>query len=380
MIPVGSFISGPLMDKLGRRRLSALSGIPFICAWAAAAFATRPLHLYISRILAGLGAGFSTVCLVYCSELAHPSYRPMLLGLNSVFVSLGILVTCSLGVQVGWRLQAGIYLLLSLVTVVLHWPLPESPYWLRDTAAAEKALAWLYRRPHVYSAQLQALLTERGRRSILSADSTGINACLQPIVYKPLLLLVTLFLFQQLSGAYVIIFYALDVFKEIKVESENVSLVLFGAIRFLMAVVSLLSSRVVGRRPLLFISGAGMCVTCFSAFCLRHADLNPSAVGLCVLLYVCFGALGFLGIPWTLIGELFPVKVKGLASGFMITVAYVIMFCLVKSFPLLLKHMDIKYLFLIFSIDTFLAVMIVYFWLPETLGVSFSEIEKHFRR
>lgn len=83
-------MAGPLMDKYGRKKLSAISGIPFLIGWIVAGSASSIVHLYISRILIGLAAGFSTVCLVYCSEISHPIYRPMLLGLNSVFVSLGL--------------------------------------------------------------------------------------------------------------------------------------------------------------------------------------------------------------------------------------------------------------------------------------------------
>lgn len=175
------------------------------------------------------------------------------------------------------------------------------------------------------------------------------------------------------------IFYAVDIFRRTNVQYEDFLLVMFGAIRLIMSIVSLLLSRVFGRRPLLFVSGIGMCLSCLVAFALRHANSESPLVAYCVLLYVSFGALGFLGIPWTLTGELFPVRVKGAVSGLMITTAYIFMFAVVKVFPLLMENMDMKYIFLLFSSNVLMAVLVVFLWLPETFGVSFSEIEKHFQ-
>lgn len=288
-------------------------------------------------------------------------------------------MTCILGVSVPWRMQAYIYAVLSLITVLLHWPLPESPYWLQSYIDAKKSFSWIYPHETIYKEQLSMFQKEREHKQLI-ASSAGLRSCLEPVVYKPVLLLTSIFLFQQLSGAYVVIFYAIDIFREIKVRYEDFILILFGAIRFIMALVSLLLSRICGRRPLLFVSGAGMFLSCLISSLLLYMNENPILTSSFVLIYVCFGALGMLGIPWTLIGELFPVQVKGLISGFMITIAYVFMFCIVKLFPVLIVHIDFKVILVIFSVNSLIVLFIIYFWLPETLGVKLSEIETHFLR
>lgn len=275
-------------------------------------------------------------------------------------------------------MQAIAYCILSLITVLLHWPLPESPYWVKSYPKAQKALKWIYRRNTVYEEQLRSFQKEREHRT-QTTHSSGLKSFLEPTVYKPVLLLVSIFLFQQLSGAYVVIFYAVDIFRKIEAEYEDFVLITFGAIRFIMAITCLLLSRIYGRRQLLFVSGTGMSLSCLIAFFLRQIQGNSVIISACVLMYVCFGAIGFLSIPWTLIGELFPVKVKGLVSGCMITVAYIFMFTVVTIFPFLINQLDIKFIFVIFSANSVIALLIIYFLLPETLGINFSEIESYFQ-
>ncbi|KAJ8964230.1 hypothetical protein NQ314_005059 [Rhamnusium bicolor] len=325
--------------------------------------------------------GLSAVALVYVSEITHPKLRPMLLSFNSIFVTFGILLTCVLGLWFQWRTMAFIYFSIAVFSLFLIWFLPESPHWLvvfkNDTQGASKSLSWLY---------TNNLLFEQQFRKILETKNE--NHQLGELNEKT-----------QLSGAYVIIFYAVDLFREIGGHFQNgideyVALVLLGTIRFVMSMVSAFISKKVGRRPLMFISAIGMCVTSLIAGLYMYLTLIPKDVYdnlnitnditndniplYCVLGYVCFSSLGYLVIPWTLIGELLPVKVRGKLGGMLISVAYVLMFIVVKIFPYLLIVVSIQYLFYIMSVINLFGFAFLYFFLPETLGKTFNDIEKCF--
>lgn len=244
----------------------------------------------------------------------------------------------------------------------------------------------------------------------------------------PLSLLMTIFLFQQLSGTYPIIFYAVQIFQSIGGNfgaglNEDSATILLGIIRFVTSILTAGLSRSYGRRSLLIFSGVGMTLsgfatavyfqkTCvfksvfnktfvFSNFTtainnskmatelvvptsssLPHTsgeDDFSNIIGLaCILLFVTLSSVGFLIIPWTLVGEILPVSIRGTGGGFLVSYAYLLMFLMVKAFPFMLDLFHISVMFYFFSFTSFLNVVIVFLFLPETLGKSFEEIEKAF--
>ncbi|KAG4070083.1 hypothetical protein HA402_013743 [Bradysia odoriphaga] len=404
-LPIGSLIVGPLIDRFGRKPIAILTTIPFLISWILIATSKNVGTIYAARILAGMAAGLTTVALIYVSEITHPKIRPVLLCLNSVYVSLGILLTCVLGMFFGWRAIAGIYAAITIISGMLMFVLPESPRWLlvfrpNNFERTNKSLRWIYRRYDMYQQELEHLYQQpliKENAANVPSESAWYEIYLQPRVYKPLIILLLIFVFQQISGAYVIIFYAVNIFLEIGGNfgeglNEYGALVLLGSIRFIMSIATSIFSRKCGRRPLLFTSGIGMCICTLVAGLYmqikrelgsksNEAEVkgnNDIILLVAVLGYVTFSALGYLVIPWTLIGELFPTEVKGKLGGLIIGASYVFMFTIVRIFPFALDWLGIEGIFFIFSATSLAGVIFIYVFLPETFGKSLDEIERYF--
>ena len=66
-------------------------------------------------------------------------------------------------------------------------------------------------------------------------------------------------------------------------------------------------------------------------------------------LFSVFGA-GVGTIPWLLLGELCPSKVKGVASGVTVAVAFICIFAVVKLFPFGLKYLTPSGMYAFFAL------------------------------
>lgn len=208
---------------------------------------------------------------------------------------------------------------------------------------------------------------------------------MKPEMYKPSLILLAIFFFQQNSGSYVIIFYAVDIFGYLGIEykflDKYTAMVLLGFIRFIMAVIAMLISKKYGRRTLLILSGLGMGISLLiAALCMEFGKSETKIVTFAsVLLFVSFAALGWQIIPWSLTGELLPTKIRGIMGGITTSCAYLIMFVAVQTFPALLKEFEIKGALWLYSCVSFASTLFVWKYLPETFGKSLAEIEHFFK-
>lgn len=158
----------------------------------------------------------------------------------------------------------------------------------------------------------------------------------QPNVYRPFIVLVFLFFFQQITGIYAIIFYAVNLCMTIDTNhgsfDEYTAMLFINITRFVFIIINVMyvvhgmdggkkniplnvlstysCSKHYGRRSLLQLSGLGMSLAALlAALCLRF-DGNKVLILTFVLGYVAFGSLGIITIPWSLAFELLPTEVS----------------------------------------------------------------------
>ncbi|XP_054283863.1 facilitated trehalose transporter Tret1-like [Macrosteles quadrilineatus] len=406
---VGSLACGVPMDVYGRKATAIITCLPISLGWVLLAFTPNNVWIvYIARVLTGLGGGMTTVCLVYIGEICHQQFRPMLLSLNSAFVSLGIVVTNILGVYLHWRTVAFCSGMFSVATLLGIWLYcPESPQWIityqpDNLSEAKKSLDRLYTNKAFAQTEYNRLLDSHQARQVNKQPSSNfLKEVFKGQNLIPLLVLTTIFLFQQLCGSYPIFFYAVNLFESIGTSVDKYeALILLGVARLIISFVTAMASKKIGRRPLMIASGIGMTVSSvvvavfFSqrpyeglfAHAGNQTDLTTvtnadpySWVGAAsILIYVSMTAFGFLIIPWSLIGELLPMSIRGNGSGFIICFTHIIMFGAVKYFPHFLDVFKISGAFYFFCFISVSGTVFVYYFLPETLGKSFDDIGKHF--
>lgn len=76
-----------------------------------------------------------------------------------------------------------------------------------------------------------------GGKSLVGKVST------EPQVYKPLIILLFLFLFQQASGCYILIFYTINILRNLSLNfsrsvNENMALMMLGGLRLVVSVIA----------------------------------------------------------------------------------------------------------------------------------------------
>lgn len=154
------------------------------------------------------------------------------------------------------------------------------------------------------------------------------------------------FMMYQFSGVNTITFYAVEIFRDSGTElDKNTCTIILGALRFFFTIVACISLRRCGRRPLSFISTIGCGVTMLGLGTYMYYKSIWDEQGIpaqhtwipvaCIFTFIITCTLGFLVVPWVMIGELYPMKVRGIVGGMTTCMAHTFVFIVVKTYPLL---------------------------------------------
>ncbi|KAF7995710.1 hypothetical protein HCN44_006817 [Aphidius gifuensis] len=263
--------------------------------------------LYTGRFISGIGTGMANALYLYVTETAAPHQRAWLASSGPILVSLGVLVKF----------------------------LPESLAWLArhgHSNEAKKSLLWL-RGPGIsYENEYKELcgdasIERRKKNSKIKLKT----ALLLPNVWKPFLILIIFFGLQQLSGIYIILFYAVNVLKEFGADIDGyIGSIAIGLVRLVASIINAFLAGHFGRRPLACTSAIGMTISSILVLLMKYNNyflfIPKTLPIICIGCHVAFSMIRFLTLPWVLSSELYLLRFRGslgrLTTGYFFLLTY----------------------------------------------------------
>ena len=105
-------------------------------------------------------------------------------------------------------------------------------------------------------------------------------------------------------------------------------------------------------------------------------NINATLVLIAILLYVAAFAISLGPVMWTLISEVFPNKIKGIAISVVGFFNSLISFSVTQVFPWELSNLGPTITFAIYALLSFIAILFVYKFVIETKGKTLEEVEE----
>ncbi|XP_074187158.1 solute carrier family 2, facilitated glucose transporter member 8 isoform X2 [Rhinolophus sinicus] len=367
----GGVLGGWLVDRAGRKLSLLLCTVPFVTGFAVITAAQEMWMLLGGRLLTGLACGIaSLVAPVYISEIAYPEVRGLLGSCVQLMVVTGILLAYLAGWVLEWRWLAVLGCVPPTFMLLLMCCMPETPRFLLTQHKRQEAMA---------AAQFLWGSEQGWEEPAVGAEH------------------------QQLSGINAVMFYAETIFEEAKFKDSSLASVIVGTIQVLFTAVAALIMDRAGRRLLLVSSGVVMVfsASAFGAYFRltqggpsnsSHVDLlapvsmeptNASvelawlAVGSMCLFTAGF-AMGWGPIPWLLMSEIFPLHVKGVATGVCVLSNWLMAFLVTKEFSSLMEVLRPYGAFWLAAAFCTVSVLFTLFCIPETKGKTLEQITAHF--
>ncbi|CAG9861999.1 unnamed protein product [Phyllotreta striolata] len=387
--PLGSILSGLLAEYMGRKRAIQITALPLILGAMCFGLAQNINWLYAGRLITGIAAGMSPACYTYVGEISTSQNRGFMQTLGPICASFGILLTYTLGYVLHWTTVAYISISFAVFSTVVMQLVPESPsYLLKNDRQAEGFRVLLWLRGNNALAQREIDRFYENRKEAGCKETGFRDTYFGPQNVKPFLVLVGLFVFQEFSGIYTLLFYAVSFFEDSELSfNEYVASIIVGGIRFSMSIAIAYLINVYGRKVLCTASSVGMAATMSAvAVYVKYYEDHPGEAKLApyiplvgVILNVGFSMVGMLPVPWVMVGEMFPLNVRPIMSGIVVSIAQLLIFFCVKIYDNMKEALDFSGTLFVFVGASVLSAVYCTTILTETKNKTLEEIEAHFR-
>ncbi|MFI9383066.1 sugar porter family MFS transporter [Kutzneria sp. NPDC052558] len=387
---IGALLVIKLADSLGRRRTIIVAATVFALGTVGCTFAPSFEVLVAFRFIVGVAVGASSATVpTYLAELAPGKVRGMLSSLNQLMIVSGILIAYIvddiLADSANWRAMIAAAIIPAVILLVGMLRMPESPRWLLKNGREDEAR-------EVLSSTLQGQGVEAEFdeiKEIIRLDGQQAKGTLKDLTAKwarpALVVALILAVGQQFSGVNAVNTYAPIMFNNLGfgAAASLLAAVVLGIVKVLFTVGEMFVVDRWGRRPLLQVGGLLMAVTlivlglCVS-FIKDTGVIGPITLVL-LILFLAGYELGWGAVVWVMIGEVFPLRVRGIGTGTASVVLWAATFTITFVFPVMYTNLGLAGAAWIFAAVCIVLVLLVTRFVPETKGRTLEQIELELR-
>lgn len=378
---VGCLIAGRMADRYGRKPGLMLAALVFAISSVGMAMA-QSLNFFVAmRFAAGIGVGMASLLSpMYIAEISPAAVRGRNVAINQLTIVLGILITNLVNYQLAdqgpdaWRWMFGLGAIPSAIFLLGVFWLPESPRWLLSVNRSEKAEAILKKiGPADFAQTTMASIA----RSASADKPVSYAAVFEKSVRPAVIVGITLAVFQQLCGINVVFNYTSTIFESVGADLDRqlMETVAIGLVNLVFTIFAMWQVDRLGRRPLILAGSLLLaCVYVVMAILLK-SGASAGWVSIFVLIAIASYATSLAPVTWVLISEIFPNKIRGMATSVAVVSLWVAYFILVFTFPLLAKILGTYGPFWLYAGICLLGFLFIKFRVKETKGKTLEELE-----
>ena len=389
---VGAMFAGYLSDRIGRKKVLILTAVLFAVSSIGSAIPNTLTQFILARFIGGLGVGAASMLSpLYISEIAPSRIRGTLVSLYQLAIVVGINLiyfinmkiatqnTESWNVEYGWRYMLGSETIPAVIFLVLLFLVPESPRWLVKNKREKEAFSVLEK----VNGTVRANQVLDEIKLALNMESGTVRELFKPGLRVALIVGVVLALFSQITGINAIIYYAPEIFKSVgfATDSAFTQTIFIGLVNTVFTFVALWLIDKAGRRTLLLWGVSGM-VICLLAvgICFYFNFSDGPWLLIFILGFIACFATSLGPIPWVIISEIFPTKIRGVAMSFCTVVLWIGVVLITQLTPILLQNMGGAFTFWVFMVNAIILLVFTYKMIPETKQRTLEEIEQSWTR
>jgi SP family xylose:H+ symportor-like MFS transporter len=379
---VGCLIAGTVADKYGRRPGLLIAASIFLLSSLAMAFSTTRGLFIAARFVAGIGVGMASMLSpMYIAEIAPSKIRGRMVAVNQLTVVIGILITNLVNYSLrnhgidAWRWMVGLGVIPSALFLSGVVWLPESPRWLLKMGDRNKAETVLNKigDPDYVKETISSITN-----SIQNLTKVSYADVFNKSVLPAVIVGIGLAVFQQFCGINVVFNFTTTIFKSVGFSQDDQlrQTVFIGIINLLFTILAMWQVDKMGRRPLMLFGSLALAFLYIISAVLLQQKSPLAAWSL--LAAIGTYAMSLAPVTWVLISEIFPDKIRSLATSVAVIALWISYALLVFTFPILARKLGAYTPFYIYA-----GICVIGFWfvrnkVKETKGKTLEDMENIF--